>query len=230
MGEGFQFLDVILFAMVAAFLVLRLRSVLGKRTGHQQHREDGISRSNKQSNTEDNVVELSERKKKATTSTKEGDDQALSDDKVGKGLQKIQTADPSFEATEFLEGAQNAFELIVESFANSDTDTLENLLEKDVFENFRDAILEREKMKETLETTIISFKSAKIIEANMEDNNAIITIEYKTEQINVTRDSEDRVIEGDPNQVMEITDIWSFIRDAGSIDPNWKLVETRSQN
>ena len=64
----------------------------------------------------------------------------------------------------------------------------------------------------------------------MEDNNAIITIEYKTEQINVTRDSEDRVIEGDPNQVMEITDIWSFIRDAGSIDPNWKLVETRSQN
>lgn len=230
MGEGFQFLDVILFAMVAAFLVLRLRSVLGKRTGHQQHREDSISRSNKQSNTEDNVVELPEREKKATNSTKESDDQIPSDDKLGKGLQRIQIADPSFEPMEFVEGARNAFELIVESFANSDTDTLENLLEKEVFENFRDTILEREQTNETLETTIISFKSAKIIEADIKENNAIITIEYKTEQINVTRDSEDRVIEGDPNQVTEIIDIWSFIRDTGSPDPNWKLVETRSQN
>ena len=226
MGDGFQFLDIVLFAMVAAFLVLRLRSVLGRRTGHEQPRQDPISQRPQERENDGNVVELPGR------TEPRGDDAAAvdADDPLAAGLTRIGIADSTFDPTSFVEGAQSAFEMVVQSFAGGDKDTLRNLLADDVFDGFAEAIDQRAADNQTLETTIIGIKSADIVEASLTDRTAAITVKFVSEQVNVTRDSENRIIEGDPNQITEITDIWTFSRNTRSRDPNWKLVETRSQN
>ena len=225
MGDGFQLLDIVLFAMVAAFLVLRLRSVLGKRTGHEQPRQDPISQRNQEAETDGNVVELPNRNHEADPMAN-----LDPDDPLTAGIADIRGADDSFDPGGFADGALGAFEMIVQGFAEGDRDNLQMLLADDVYENFEAAIDEREEAEETLESTIIGIKSAEVIEAGMDGKNAMVTVKFVSEQVNVTRDSEDRIIDGDPNQVTEITDIWTFSRDTKSGDPNWKLVETRSQN
>ena len=225
MGDGFQFLDIVLFAMVAAFLVLRLRSVLGKRTGHEQPRQDPISQRNQEAETDGNVVELPNRNHAADPMA-----DLDPDDPLTAGIADIRGADDSFDPGGFADGARGAFEMIVQGFAEGDRDNLQMLLADDVYENFEAAIDEREEAEETLESTIIGIKSAEVIEAGLDGKNAMVTVKFVSEQVNVTRDSEDRIIDGDPNQVTEITDIWTFSRDTTSRDPNWKLVETRSQN
>ncbi|MGB0631478.1 MAG: Tim44/TimA family putative adaptor protein [Alphaproteobacteria bacterium] len=227
MGDGFQFLDIVLFAMVAAFLVLRLRSVLGKRTGHEQPRQDPMSQRNQDAEADGNVVELPNRNSDAVADPTADLDP---DDPLATGIAEICAADDTFDPGGFANGARGAFEMIVQGFAEGDRDNLKMLLADDVYENFEAAISEREEADETLETTIIGIKSSDVIEAAMDGKHAMVTVKFVSEQVNVTRDSEDRIIDGDPNQVTEITDIWTFSRDTKSRDPNWKLVETRSQN
>ena len=227
MSDGFQFLDIVLFAMVAAFLVLRLRSVLGKRTGHEQPRQDPMSQRNQDAEAEGNVVEMPSRNRDAGFDPLADLDP---DDPLTAGIMNIRAADDTFDPGGFADGARGAFEMIVQAFAAGDRDNLQMLLSDDVYENFEAAIDERDEAEETLESTIIGIKSADVIEAGMDRQNAMVTVKFVSEQVNVTRDSEDRIVDGDPNQVTEITDIWTFSRDTKSRDPNWKLVETRSQN
>ncbi len=224
MGDGFQFLDIILFAMVAAFLVLRLRSVLGRRTGHEQPRHDPVSRRSADSQAESNVLELPNRREDA-----EKDVEIDPNDPLSAGLVRVRIADNSFEPSGFVDGAQAAFEMIVQAFAEGDKETLRNLLADEIYDGFEEAIDARAKAENTLDTTIIGIKSAEIVEADMDGQNAMVTVKFVSEQVNVTLDSQDRIIEGDPNQITEIIDIWTFSRDTASRDPNWKLVETRSQ-
>lgn len=236
MGDSFQFLDIVLFAMVAAFLVLRLRSVLGKKTGHQEPRQDPISRRQQDADNDGNVVELPTNRNNdgpdGMSEPLEADPTADMDpnDPLAAGITQIRIADNSFHPAEFANGARGAFEMIVQAFAEGDTATLDNLLAEDVFENFNEAIEARNEAEERLESTIIGIKSADVIEAGMDGRNAMVTVKFVSEQVNVTHDSENRVVDGDPNQVSEITDIWTFSRDTKTSDPNWKLVETRSQN
>ena len=129
-----------------------------------------------------------------------------------------------------MEGAVGAFEMIVQAFAKADTDVLESMLSADVYDNFREAIDQRVEAEETLDTTIIDVKTARIVAAEMIRRDAIVTVEFVSSQVNVTRDSEGRIVAGDPNEITEITDIWKFQRDTKSRDPNWRLVETRSQS
>ena len=225
MGDGFQFLDIVLFAMVAAFLVLRLRSVLGRRTGHEQRRPDPISQRGQERDSDSNVVDLP-RPADAKAALSEIDPS----DPLAAGLARIGIADNSFDPAGFLQGSRAAFEMIVQAFACGDTETLRNLPADDVYENFSDAIRQRSDAGHTLETTIVGIRSADIVEADMDGSNAAVTVKFVSEQVNVTHDSEGRVVEGDPNQVTNITDIWTFHRDTSVRDPNWKLVETRSQN
>jgi predicted lipid-binding transport protein (Tim44 family) len=227
MGDGFQFLDIVLFAMVAAFLVLRLRSVLGRKTGHEQRRADPMSQRTAEREAEGKVVELPTR----NGGQREAEEPAIDpSDPMAAGLTRIRIADNSFNPKEFAQGARAAFEMIVQAFAAGDTAALKTLLAPEVFENFSEAIRERETAKQTLETTIVGLKSADIVEADMDGDDAVVTVKFVSEQVNVTRDAEGRVVEGDPNQVTDITDIWSFRRNTRSRDPNWKLDETRSQN
>ena len=226
MGDGFQFLDIVLFAMVAAFLVLRLRSVLGKRTGHQQPRQDHLSQPNDEVEGAANVTDRPDHSRDISSDPTANLDPS---DPLTRGIEKIRSADETFDPAEFADGARGAFEMIVKGFAEGDKRNLEFLLADDVYDNFEAAIDERDKAEETLESTIIGIKVADVIEADMDGAHALVTIKFVSEQVNLTRDSEDRVINGDPNEISEITDIWTFSRDTKSSDPNWRLVETRSQ-
>ena len=229
MNEGFQFLDIILFAMVAAFLVLRLRSVLGRRTGNEERPPDMSARREHDTENEGNVIELADR----TGLADDGEDlarDAESDDPLVPGVAQIRLSDPRFDLDEFKGGARSAFEMVVHAFATADSGTLRSLLSEEVAENFQNAIKERLEAGETLETTVIGIKSAEVIEAEMRGRDAVVTLKFVSEQVNVTRDTEGRVIEGDPNQVTDITDIWTFARNSRARDPNWKLIETRSPN
>ena len=125
---------------------------------------------------------------------------------------------------------QPTFSWIVEAFAKGDSKGLRPLLNDDVYGNFSAAIEARAKAGETLETALVGIKSAEILEARMQGRAAFVTVKFVSEQVNVTRNSQGEVIDGDPARVVTITDIWTFARDTRSRDPNWSLVATRSSN
>ena len=228
MNNGFQFLYIILFAMIAAFLILRLRSVLGRhKDSGEQKRENRpesfpVERSN--DNVDSNVVSLPRAK-----SEKDSPEEKVPTGTVLEaGIYKIQTAANDFDPKEFLNGAQAAFEMIIQAFAKGDTQRLEALLNNEVYNNFLQAIRSREAEKQTLENTLIRIVSCEIIEADMIDSFANITVKIVSEQINVTRDQNGDVVNGDPESVSDVTDIWTFARDTGLQNPNWMLIATRS--
>ena len=233
MGSGFQALDIILFAMIAAFILLRLRSVLGRRTGHERRRPDPLTRDAPEradSRRGDNVVELPGPADEKADAEFGGADAAVSDDPVAAGLTQIRIADSGFDPKQFLDGARAAFEMIVQAFAAGDVKTLRNMLNDEVYDRFSGAVTDREKAGETLETTLIGIKAADIIEARVDGRTAFVTVKFTSEQVNVTRGEDGTVVDGDPNHVAEIVDIWTFARNTRARDPNWTLVETRSSN
>ena len=229
MNEGFQFLDIIFFAMIAAFLVLRLRSVLGRRNSNQPPPRDDNTPREQDSEADGNVNDITDRATRVDTD-RMAPETDLSNDPLAAGLAQIQDADSSFDPKEFAGGARSAFEMIVTAFAIGDMSTLKNMLSDDVLDNFQTALQQRLEAQETLETTVISIKSADVIEAEMRGKSAVVTIKFVSEQVNVTRDTEGHVVDGDPNQVTDVTDIWTFARSVRSRNPNWKLIETRSPN
>ena len=228
MGEGFQFIDIVLFAMIAAFLILRLRSVLGRHRDHGRP-EDGV-RSSRSPQRDDNVISLPEQAETTPAVDDRLDEPEPSpkETPIDAGFTQIQIAAPDFDRTEFLEGARTAFELIIQAFAEGDRELLKSLLSEGVYANFLSAITSREDASEKLENTLIRIASAEPIEAYMDGASAHVTIKIVSEQINVTRDAKGEVVDGDPDHVSEITDIWTFARDTQTSDPNWELVATRS--
>ena len=233
MGNGFALFDIILFAAIAAFLVFRLRGVLGRRTGHDQSpKYDPFRDRGSEESAQDKVIQLPDR----GAQDEEGDAdleqnaQPSGGTPLEAGLTQIKLADRKFEADSFQGGAKAAFEMVVNGFADGDTKILRPLLSNDVFEEFAGAIKAREDENQTLETTLIGISEAEIIEAELQAKTAFVTIKFVTEQVNVTRDAEGRVVEGDPNQAAPVTDIWTFARNTRSRDPNWTLVATRSSN
>jgi predicted lipid-binding transport protein (Tim44 family) len=223
MDGGFPFFDIIIFAAIAAFLVLRLRNVLGRRTGHQSRPSgDPFHPREVEERPSDKVVHLPDR---STEGRRPGDDSPL-----GAGLTQIKVADPSFDEAGFLQGARTAFEMILSGFAKGDTDALRPLLSNEVFEDFAGAIKARRDADQTLETTLVGVNSADLIEAEMQGRTAFVTVKFVSEQVNVTRDRDGKVVEGDPSHVAEVTDIWTFARNTRSRDPNWTLVATSSPN
>ncbi len=234
MGSGFQFIDIILFAMIAAFLILRLRSVLGRRDGHEGGYQDRVKADPSEERPDDNVVQLpghgddvsAEPESVAADSglTEEG----LANEALMEGIVNLRAADPSFNAEDFLVGARVAFEMILGAYASGDREPLENLLSTEVYDNFRSAIDDREAAGHVMEETLVGIRSADIVEVYMDGSDAFVTTKYLSEQVHVLRDREGHVIEGDPNQVTDVIDFWTFARDTSSGDPNWNLVATRS--
>ncbi len=247
MGNNFQFIDIIFFAMVAAFLVLRLRSVLGRRDGHERDFRNPFKPRNKEQNKEQNKEKTSENPDDATPDDNviplsgrddpDSDDAGEKerspeppddDDPLAQGLFKVRSADPSFNAEEFISGARIAFEVIVGAYAAGDAAALKPLLNAEVYANFSQAIRDREQAGETLEDTLVGITSAEIVEAYVDDGTLSITAKFVSEQINATRDENGDVIDGNPNAVIDVTDFWTFARDVKSNDPNWDLVATSS--
>ena len=220
MGE-FQYFDIILFAMVAGFLVLRLRSVLGRRTGNERRRDLFPRRA---APAADNVTTLVEPDKRVARPA--GDVPAA--DAVAEGLNRIRRADSSFDPAQFIEGARAAFEMIVAAFARGDKAELRPLLSDEVFQRFAMAIDERVDAKETLETQIEKLDKVDIVEAGLAGRTAQVTVKLVSNQINVTRAMDGSIVDGAPGQPVEKTDYWTFTRDTRSTDPNWVLVATSS--
>lgn len=235
MGNGFQFLDIFLFALIAIFLVLRLRNVLGRRDGFDGRGRDPFGIQNRMEPDNENVVSLPEREDSRSLEDiidlepdAQPDAEPEPQDALSAGLQQIRRADPSFEVEEFLVGARTAFEMIIGAYAAGDIETLQNLLSRDVFANFADAIDKRETAGETLESRVSAIRVSDIVEAYMDGKNACVTVKFVSDQCNVTRDTEGRIVDGDPQDSVEVTDFWTYARNTRSRDPNWILIATGS--
>ena len=227
MGEGLAFLDIILLGMVAAFVLLRLRSVLGRRSGHEQRNPRTRIRQD-QPEPDDNVISLPDREQPADGEIEAalaGDDTPL-----GGALTQIALADRDFEPTEFLVGARTAYEMIVTAFAAGDTKSLKPFLSERVFDNFKSVIDSRKQTGQIQETTLVAINNAEIIEADLKGRTAELTVKFVSEMINVTKDTAGTVVGGDPSKVTSVTDFWTFTHNTRSSDPNWTLVATRSSN
>lgn len=224
MGDLPHFFDIILFAMVAAFLVLRLRSVLGRRTGNERRR-DSFMRGPAPANDQVGNKIVSLTKRPAPASLAAGAPPANT---LAGGLAEITAADPGFDAAAFLDGARIAFEMIVAAFAKGDKAALRPLLNDETYKPFASAIDERESAGETLETRIEKLKDIDIVEAGMDGRLARVTVKLVSDQINVLRAHDGSVVDGDPQNLIEKTDFWTFARDTRSADPNWLLVATGS--
>jgi predicted lipid-binding transport protein (Tim44 family) len=216
--------------MVAAFLVFRLRSVLGKRTGNERPPagpyagRDGTPPAGPEApeaHDDGTVVSLPDR-------TAQSD--IPDDTPATNGLKAIQAADSAFSVAEFVEGVRIAFEMIVTSFANGERETLRPLLSDEVYENFAGAIVERETRSETMEMTLVGIREAEVLEATMDGRVAFVTAKIVSEQIEVVRDAAGEPVSGDPTKVSTVTDIWTFARNTRSRNPNWTLVATEAPN
>jgi predicted lipid-binding transport protein (Tim44 family) len=227
----------IIFLALAVFIFLRLRSVLGQRTGRERPPYDPYSapRDAVRAPGNDKVIPLPGRASDAPLTPAEP---AVVPDRwkgiaepgstLAAGFDAIAADDKSFDAAHFLVGARQAYEMIVTAFASGDRRQLKNLLSRDVYDGFEGAIAEREKRGEVAETRFVSIDKADIIGAEMRGKTAQLTIRFVSKLISATRDANGNVVDGNPDKVTEVTDVWTFARDISSRDPNWKLVATEA--
>jgi len=197
MSNQFGFIDIILLAMFAGFIILRLKNILGRKTGHQGKRVGnyfprGVGTLKDLENNE-----------------------AIKNNNVGEETKK-----------QFLKGAEIAYEQIITSFSKGDKKLLKTLLEKSMFNHFSDAIDERNNKKLKSETTFIGIKSAKILEFKKIENIYKVTVNFVSEIITCVKDKDNNVIEGNPDIIKTVNDVWSFSKNMWSQNPTWYLVDT----
>jgi len=233
--------DIILIGLVAIFLILRLRSVLGKRTGNERppardpftpppSASPRVGDAPAPPTGNDNVLPLpkpASRPPLATTGP--GGIRATVLPSATAGVAAVRAADPNFDFAGFSGGARSAFTTIVEAFAKGDTATLRPLLDGPTYGSFEAAIRGRTERNEKAETTVIGFEASDISSAELRGTEATVTVRFVSEQINVVRNAEGQIIDGNPNEVQKVVDLWTFRRDIKSSDPNWLLIKTESE-
>src|SRR5438105_1598217 len=227
----------IIFLALAVFIFLRLRSVLGQRTGRERPPYDPYSaRDALRTPTTDKVVTLPRPAEAAPPPVVDAaapaadrwKDLAEPGSAAAAGLDAIVAQDPSFDAKHFLTGARAAYEMIVTAYAQGDRRALKGLLSREVYDGFEQAIKEREGRGETAETRFVSIDKSDITGAEVKGKTAQITVRFVSQLVSVTRDRAGNVIDGNPDKVTDVTDVWTFARDLASRDPNWKLVATEA--
>jgi predicted lipid-binding transport protein (Tim44 family) len=222
----------IIFLALAVFIFLRLRSVLGQRTGRERPPYDPYSA---RTSTGDKVVTLPTRGAEPPAKPAESVEPAerwkditQPGSALAAGFDAILAADKSFDPRHFLTGARAAYEMIVTAFAQGDRRTLRDRLSKDVYDSFDGVISDRESRGETAETRFVSIDSADITGAELRGRMAQVTMRFISQLVSTTRDKSGNVIDGSPDKVTDVTDVWTFARDVTSRDPNWKLVATEA--
>lgn len=227
----------IIFLALAVFIFLRLRNVLGQRTGDERPPFDVPARGNLRGAADNNVVPLPGKVIDQSPLAPSAEPAIVPDrwkgiaetgSALARGLDQIAVTDPSFDAQHFISGAKSAYEMIVLAFANGDRRALKDLLSSEVYEGFETAIREREQRGEKVETRFASIDKADIVSAETRDRAAQITVRFVSQMISVTRDKAGAVVDGNPEKLTDVTDVWTFARDITSRDPNWKLVGTES--
>jgi len=239
---GFMDISTIIFLVVAVVIFLRLRNVLGKRTGTERPPFDPYSRRDTTRDSgetkDDTVISLPRRQPEREAPASAPDLGASAEERVktaapvtttvADGLKAIAATDRSFNATEFLAGGRTAYEMIVTAFAEGDRKVLKQLLSKDVYDGFVAAIGQREARQETIEFKFVGIDKAEITGAAVKNGTAQVTVRFLSKLVSATHDKSGKVIDGDPVHVGDVTDIWTFARDVNSRDPNWKLIATES--
>jgi len=234
----------LLFLALAVIVILRLRSVLGRKTGEDDAR---VERSKAEQRAraaaaqgQDKVVTLPRRdrpevaqdKPVAVTAAAGIEEKvrtlASGNEPLANGLLAIAGADPAFDPEHFIAGSRQAYEMIVTAFAEGNRKTLKGLLSRDVFDGFSAALGERESRGEQIDQSFVGINKADIVEAELKGGVAHVTVRFVSELISATRDREGAVITGDPKRIKEVIDIWTFAREVASRDPNWKLVATQA--
>ncbi len=215
------YIDILILAMIAVFILNRLRNVLGKKTGNEEDiikkfklKKDGFKEStpDMESNLKSNGL-------------KEETINLHKDKNINKVLNEIKKIETSFGVNEFLDNSKKAFEYILGSYSKNNLKALEPLLEKKIFQIYKKEIDHRLKKKEIFEITIIGIKDPKIVGAKVVNNIAEIIVEYNSEQVQVLKDANNKIIEGDTNQILNIEENWTFSRKLKSKSPNWSLIK-----
>ncbi len=235
MSDFFGIENLIILAIAVA-IFLRLRSVLGRRTGNERQPYDPYAAkpAEAKDRAADNVVTLPRQPSSRETANDSIDLDARFKGTAKKGtplydsLAAIVAADPSFDPKSFKEGASMAYEMVVTAFANGERDTLRPLLSPEVYEGFDAAIAAREAAVQTMSTTLIGIEKIEITDASLKGSMARVTTRIDSQMITANYDKAGELISGDPNKVVDVVDVWTFERDTKAKDPNWALVATES--
>jgi predicted lipid-binding transport protein (Tim44 family) len=233
-------LSIIVLIALAAFVGWRLYSVLGLRgDADDGHSPAPLKRSLKLVSTQDSAAHpeapadhLEDNPSPAPSAVSRDPDRwrgiAPHDSDLARALDALVAAEPSFDVRLFLTNAKAAYELIVMAFAAGDRTTLRDLLSRDVFDSFAAAISEREKRGDTVETTFVGIESAVLQSVELKGQAAQLTAQFVSHLITVTKDKSGQIIEGAPDKVVDVTDMWTFAREIGSRDPVWRLIATEA--
>jgi predicted lipid-binding transport protein (Tim44 family) len=238
MQEPFD-MTTIIFALLAAFVVWKLRSVLGTRSGTEKPprnpfptRAPGNFETRRGGgDTGSQAIPLpgaAETPVDAPGKNEKWKPYAEPGSSAWRGLDSIAAADPNFAIQPFAAGAKSAYEMIIVAFADGNREVLRNLLSRDVYEGFAAALDDREKRGQKLSTSFVSIDELTVDDATLQGRTAKIKIHFTSQMTTVTRDSAGTVVDGDPDRVAKVDDIWTFARDTGSRDPNWKLCATET--
>ncbi len=230
--------------VIAVIAILKLRSVLGRRTSDDEARIERRMRAREAQERAaaagEKVVTLPGRQADGVNTAGAGtvDAEALrekveefagTDRALRDGLMDIVKVDPQFDPEHFMTGAKQAYEMIVMAFAEGNQRLLRDLLSEDVFEGFASAIRDREAAGQQVDQSFVGINSSKMIEAELKnDRTANVTVKFVSQLISATRDRNGEVLSGDPQRVQEVTDVWTFARDLTTADPNWKLIGTQA--
>lgn len=223
MSEAMPYADIIILGLVTAFILLRLRSVLGRRDDDQ----DFFRPPPASSQPAEPIIQLGTHSLKPRV-REEADpySAALGSGNVADGIAAIKAKDPQFSASNFLQGAKMAFEMVFDAFAKGDKQTLSMLLSPEIYGHFTDDLAARDKQEHKTETTLLSVKAREISDATLDKNSARITVRFDSEQVTLVRDANGAIVEGDPSATHHAEDEWVFERDVTSKNPNWKIIET----
>jgi predicted lipid-binding transport protein (Tim44 family) len=210
---------IVILALVALFIGLRLYSVLGERTGHEQ--QPILKPADPDARVEPRMTQPSAPQ---PISADSGDMAFLPT--AGPGVRALLAADPTFDVARFLEGAKGAYRMVLESFWKGELDAVRSHVDDHVFETFSSAVEQRKKDGLVLDNRLVAVDQAVIAEASVDRAVAIVTVRFEADIAAVTRNSEGQVVAGSMSDAVQTRDLWSFRRDISSRDPNWLLIET----
>lgn len=226
MNDGIPFADIIILALIAGFILLRLRATLGQKQG--QDETDFAQRFKPIAEAKEPIVQILD--KTIKNKSKEEPDTGLalvSDGTIVAALKSIKEKDAHFNVTRFIEGAHMAFEMVFEAFAKGDKQTLNMLLAESLAKDFAEEIDARAANKDRrTDTTLVSIVGKEILQASLAADIARITVKFTSEQITLIRNAKSEIIEGNPSETHHVIDEWVFERDITSKNPNWKIIET----
>ncbi len=224
--DNFPYADIVILALIAGFILLRLRSVLGQKTGNDNpqffKREKPLVDVEKEA-----VVQISGKSSKQNpVDVVDVYLNRLDNPAMAATIVDIKKLDPSFTATGFLQGARMAYEMVFDAFAKGDKKTLEMLLDKAIYDTFVSEIDLRAQATNKTEITLVSVKPKDIVQASLSGTKARLAVKFDSEQVSLVKDAEGTIIEGNPSDAHLMDDEWIFERDVSSKNPNWKIIET----